>query len=179
MEVQNHKAVRRRQRRVLSCMACRRRKIKCNREQPCQHCMETRQQCNYEGPPSPQQWQIPKRVQKTVPKSVPKAQENNWRSIIFSPEANTPAGASGSSNHQQTSPTPPTLLNSPSPSHPVTASRHTGRAQEFLPSSYHAQNFKRDEDMFARKSAAHDSQMVLDKTRILRWSHWMGAGQEV
>ncbi|KAJ4147133.1 hypothetical protein LMH87_001680 [Akanthomyces muscarius] len=151
--MQPHSEVRRRRRRVLSCMACRRRKIKCNREHPCQHCTETQQVCNYQAPPSPQLWQAAKVVERPPPQN-----QNSWRSVIFSSGSNTPDSFGEAPVHHEAAPVPPTLLQSPPASQPTPAAR--------------------DDRIFARKSAVHDSQIVLDKTRILRWSHWMGAGQE-
>ncbi|KAM3510943.1 hypothetical protein MY11210_005409 [Beauveria gryllotalpidicola] len=163
--------VRRRRRRVLSCMACRRRKIKCNREHPCQHCKETQQACNYQAPPSPQLWQ--------ASKSAEKPRSNNWRSVIFSSGSNTPDSFGDGPVHHETTPVPPTLLQSPPASQPGPAATNSSdKAPETRKPNFISQLPQRDDRIFARKSAAHDSQIVLDKTRILRWSHWMGAGQE-
>lgn len=173
--MQPHSEVRRRRRRVLSCMACRRRKIKCNREHPCQHCTETQQACNYQAPPSPQLWQASKEIEAERPRA------NNWRSVIFSSGSNTPESfGDGGPVHHEAPPVPPTLLQSPPSSQPFPAApSNTHATPESHPPSFVSHLPRRDERIFARKSAALDSQMVLDKTRILRWSHWMGAGQEV
>ncbi|KAJ3499058.1 hypothetical protein NLG97_g641 [Lecanicillium saksenae] len=168
--MQQHGDVRRRRRRVLSCLACRRRKIKCNREQPCQHCVQTQQPCNYQGPPSPQQWQIPK--------SIEQPREHNWRAVVFSSENSTPDAPSEVAARHRATATPPPLLQSPPASQPTPALTNVGTTQESQPSNFLAQLPNHDDRLFNRKSAAHDSKIVLDKTRILRWSHWMGAGQE-
>ncbi|KAM3437395.1 hypothetical protein NHJ13734_004655 [Beauveria thailandica] len=152
-------------------MACRRRKIKCNREHPCQHCKETQQACNYQAPPSPQLWQ--------AAKSEEKPRSNNWRSVIFSSGSNTPDSLADGPVHHETTPAPPTLLQSPPPSQPGPAATNSSdKLLETRKPSFISQLPQRDDRIFARKFAAHDSQIVLDKTRILRWSHWMGAGQE-
>ncbi|ETS84627.1 hypothetical protein PFICI_02652 [Pestalotiopsis fici W106-1] len=45
---------RRRRRPAVSCVLCRRRKIKCNRESPCNNCVKSgRNECVYENPPPP------------------------------------------------------------------------------------------------------------------------------
>ncbi|XWW94364.1 hypothetical protein V2A60_002307 [Cordyceps javanica] len=175
---QPHSEVRRRRRRVLSCMACRRRKIKCNREHPCQHCTETQQACNYQAPPSPQLWQAASKV-------AERPRSNNWRSVIFSSGSNTPDSfADGSLPHHEAAAAPvqpPAVLQSPPASQPAppAAADHPERGPDTRGGgAFLSQLPQRDDRIFARKSAAHDSQIVLDKTRILRWSHWMGAGQE-
>lgn len=174
-DMQPHSEVRRRRRRVLSCMACRRRKIKCNREHPCQHCTETQQVCNYQAPPSPQLWQAAKVVERPPPQN-----QNSWRSVIFSSGSNTPDSFGEAPVHHEAAPVPPTLLQSPPASQPTPAAVSSAdRRPEPQNDSFVAHLPKRDDRIFARKSAVHDSQIVLDKTRILRWSHWMGAGQEV
>ncbi|EGX88623.1 C6 zinc finger domain protein [Cordyceps militaris CM01] len=129
-------------------MACRRRKIKCNREQPCQHCTETHQACHYQAPPSPQLWQAAEQQQQQQQQQQ-QPRSNNWRSVIFSSGSNTPDSfADGSSAQQETTAAlPPAALQSPPASQPTQATVDADR-------------------------------IVLDKTRILRWSHWMGAGQE-
>ncbi|OAA45359.1 C6 zinc finger domain protein [Cordyceps fumosorosea ARSEF 2679] len=178
-----HTQVRRRRRRVLSCMVCRRRKIKCNRELPCQHCTETQQACHYQAPPSPQLWQAstaapPEKQQQQQQQPRP---SNNWRSVIFSSQSNTPESTGDASTSHQDGPPPPVSLHSPPPSQPSATATDDGPAKPpdfHPPSSFVSQLPQRDYRIPTRKSAAHDSQIVLDNTRILRWSHWMGAGQE-
>ncbi|KAM3481160.1 hypothetical protein MY5147_000793 [Beauveria neobassiana] len=138
---------------------------------PSEHCKETQQVCNYQAPPSPQLWQASK------PAEEPRS--NNWRSVIFSSGSHTPDSFGDGPVHHETTPVPPTLLQSPPASQPGPAATNSSeKAPETRKPSFISQLPQRDDRIFARKSAAHDSQIVLDKTRILRWSHWMGAGQE-
>ncbi|KAM3510961.1 hypothetical protein MY11210_005427 [Beauveria gryllotalpidicola] len=108
-----------------------------------------------------------------------KPRSNNWRSVIFSSGSNTPDSFGDGPVHHETTPVPPTLLQSPPASQPGPAATNSSdKAPETRKPNFISQLPQRDDRIFARKSAAHDSQIVLDKTRILRWSHWMGAGQE-
>ncbi|KAF2011581.1 hypothetical protein BU24DRAFT_495735 [Aaosphaeria arxii CBS 175.79] len=43
---------RRRRRPAVSCTSCRKRKVRCNREQPCNHCTKSKTDCRYEGHPA-------------------------------------------------------------------------------------------------------------------------------
>jgi hypothetical protein len=44
------KPIRRRMRMITSCLECRRRKLKCNKSQPCTNCMKFSRECLYIGP---------------------------------------------------------------------------------------------------------------------------------
>lgn len=179
-----HSEVRRRRRRILSCLQCRRRKIKCNRQQPCNYCIETQQSCTYQAPLSPQPWQL--QPSKKVAKPPP-SNNNSWRSVILSaedggvaPGSSQAAAASayaGVADAGDAGPAP----TPPASSQGTPASLPTPGTCSINPNEAYAspQPLQHDAHILARRSAAHDSQIVLDKTRILRWSHWMGAGQEV
>ncbi|KAJ6785107.1 hypothetical protein PWT90_03564 [Aphanocladium album] len=168
--MQQHGLVRRRRRQVLSCLACRRRKIKCNREQPCQHCIQTQQQCSYQRPPSPVQWQDPKLAEQP--------RDNNWRAVIFSPENSAPDAPEDVATEHRAASTPGAVLQKPPASQPTPPAKSVATSHESQRARILSQLPKNIDCFWQRKFAAHDSKIVLDKTRILRWTHWMGAEQE-
>lgn len=184
--------VRRRRRRVLSCLECRRRKIKCNREQPCNNCSETQQQCGYQELP----WHHhqPPGQQSPARSRAPKAADSSWKSLVLTNGENTAAAAGpGISDTGRASAIPtPAASHGTGASHP-TPDIHVSPGSGYLqaasgPSSTPAPvpvppgpcSESRDTgNGFPRKLGAHGTDIVLDKTRILRWSHWISAGREV
>ncbi|KAK2070485.1 hypothetical protein P8C59_004972 [Phyllachora maydis] len=49
-QAQQAKPIRRRMRMITSCLECRRRKLKCNKSQPCVNCLKFARECHYLGP---------------------------------------------------------------------------------------------------------------------------------
>ncbi|OIW29326.1 hypothetical protein CONLIGDRAFT_615196 [Coniochaeta ligniaria NRRL 30616] len=188
---------RRRRRPALSCLECRRRKIKCDRNDPCAHCVSTKSPCSYKTfndksvfQPQPQQgagsWRLASSLSAS-PLALAEVQQTSTNNSI-SEHGNHPSGprivippavrqdgipnALGRDDTRPTESvraTEPDLrdlfkrvqkLEESSASNPIHGLSQTGR------------------DILARQCGLQDSQIILNKTRILRWSHWMGTAQE-
>jgi hypothetical protein len=179
---------RKRRRPALSCIECRRRKIKCDRNDPCAHCVAVKTQCVHRAYHEP-----------VAPQHPP--QDNSLTVLSATSTLTSPSPAQdgidlvvGTQQNRSSG-----LIN------PVATSTH----QSFLDTSLQ-QNRPRDtesdvqqlihrvqrleqasvtsplgglaetgRDILERQAGLQDSQIVLNKTRILRWSHWMGTAQEV
>ncbi|KIW15897.1 hypothetical protein PV08_05947 [Exophiala spinifera] len=233
---------RRRRRPALSCLECRRRKIKCDRNEPCTHCVSAKIECTY----------------KFYPDSVVDVRQSLGRSAL--PSAASPSASAVSSitvgnqhvlsdtrtadrrRHDQYSrhgpeiPLPENLVHPwgprataaarnneeslPSVSQPqlndsATGTRNCDTTQHqtgTVPTpNHHHQPQNEDaigaasiqsllqrirkleeasavdpahalsettQDIIATRSGLDGSQTVLDKSRMLRWSHWMGTAPE-
>ncbi|KAF2493579.1 hypothetical protein BU16DRAFT_83911 [Lophium mytilinum] len=186
--------LRRRRRPALSCIECRRRKIKCDRSDPCAHCVSTETQCAYTirsnkpvvqpggslgSSPSPSIY---------ATSSVARVQRNSTNRPTtvhgdFPPELQATATAAAAARQNDTPDTyglkqgirnraqdeGPNLrdllqrvqiLEQSSASSPIHGLAETGR------------------NILTRQSGLQDSQIILNKTRIFTWSHWMGMAQE-
>ena len=147
MEVQP----RRRRRPALSCQQCRRRKIKCDRTDPCNHCISASSSCTYStpvGPPRPRDRGVSLEATPLVASVVSPSRQQ--------PETCTPR-------------LPPTPL-----IHDTGPTTEASRLWQ-IPESAIETNKSDD----VRGLELPPPQLVLNKTRILRWSHWTGTGQEV
>ncbi|KUJ24541.1 uncharacterized protein LY89DRAFT_713366 [Mollisia scopiformis] len=187
---------RRRRRPALACLDCKRRKIKCDRNNPCGHCISTRSQCTYAiwskenesvvRHPPPQS--SGSTTTPSVYASSPTAQylgigtnltstdsasleHQSWSGILEAARQNDIQDNPGSNNTSSLEVTndEPDLwsllqriqkLKSSSPSSSIHELSENGR------------------DILARQAGLHDSQIVLNKTRMMGWSHWMGIAQE-
>lgn len=188
----------RRRRPALSCIECRRRKIKCDRNDPCAHCVTTKCLCTYKAfndkpviQPQPQAAAGPLSLGSSPsvpPSALAQVQQTSINTPIIEHE-NQSAGprtvaspvvrpdASLNSLGRDSSRLPdrvrdaePNLrdllhrvqkLEESSASSPVHGLSQTGR------------------DIFAHQCGLQDSQIILNKTRILSWSDWMGTAPEV
>ncbi|KAF2475088.1 uncharacterized protein BDR25DRAFT_253900 [Lindgomyces ingoldianus] len=183
---------RRRRRPALSCLECRRRKIKCDRNEPCAHCVSAKIQCTFkvysDGPviqQQPQQgssWGSNLSPSPCAPSpSAPTRPITEYSNHLYFPRVAVATDAAGQSDSPNTFgrndirsrdralDTEPDLrdvlrriqkLEESSASGPIRVLSENGR------------------DILARQSGLQNSQIVLNKTRILRWSHWMGTAQE-
>ena len=149
---------RRRRRPALSCLECRRRKIKCDRNEPCNHCVSSQAQCNFDFSSS---------------EPVPVRQPPQFGAI----PSPSPSGAT---------PAPPKQNNIPN------AIFHNEVRQSIRPQDTglpDLQDLLRRVQVLEEASSGHvhtlsetglqDSQIILNKTRLLGWSHRMGWGGEV
>lgn len=153
---------RRRRRPALSCLECRRRKIRCDRNEPCTNCVSTQTQCNFEFNSN---------------EPVPIRQQSQLGAIPSpSPSVTTATTVPSKQNN-----VPNTIL-------------HNDIRQPIRPQDTELPDLR---DLLRRvqlleKSAAsgppvhglseagqQDSQIILNKTRMLGWSHRMGWGGEV
>ena len=185
---------RRRRRPALSCIECRRRKIKCDRGEPCTNCVGTRARCVYrifgDEPIAQQHLQRASSWGPTPGQSV----------SARSPAALDEAFIIGRSNAEADGLLDPRIPDREE--HLQTA--NIRRRNDTLPSSSASEgeplqalldrvqlleeSLKFDpvhglsetgRDIFTRHSRLRDPQITLNKTRVLRWSHWMGTAKEV
>ena len=186
---------RRRRRPALSCIECRQRKIKCDRSEPCTNCVRIRVKCAYkifgDEPIAQQHLQRASSWGPTPSQSVnarsPSAPTEAFvvdRSVTEHADelldarvlerakrlqtANTrrrndtlPANGAPEGGPLQALLERVQLLEESLKCNPVHGLSETGR------------------DIFTRHSRLRDPQITLNKTRILRWSHWMGTAKEV
>lgn len=167
---------RRRRRPALSCLECRRRKIKCDREDPCGHCVSTSTQCIFkvfaDGPavssgdsrsstaqvaPAPSPQTLPVKV------NTPAADQSDFSFV--SPAAESPPHSSTPASPEST--------------------RRQGHGQDPGPrSQVSARTALRNlsktvQSILASQFGLEPGQIILNKTRTLRSSHWMGMAEEV
>lgn len=167
---------RRRRRPALSCIECRRRKIKCDRSDPCGHCLSTSAQCNFKlfGDEAPHPG-APKRsaVQATPAPStrtrrvygnVPAAEQADCPSTVPAAEStlnpDTPVAGRDSAGRQGGGETPGTR-----------SQGSVGTSLSILSET--------GQGILASQFGLEPSQILLNKTRTLRSSHWMGVAGEV
>ncbi|KAF2808194.1 FAD/NAD(P)-binding domain-containing protein [Mytilinidion resinicola] len=185
---------RRRRRPALSCIECRRRKIKCDRSGPCVNCVSTQTQCAY-----------------SIQSNKPGIQQGGSSGSVSSPSAYV---LSPVAQAQRTRTNRPTIEHGDLPTGPrATTSAAPAIRQNDTPNAFgHNQGIpNRSEDaepnlqdvlkrvqmlekssvsspihglaetgrnILTRQSGLQVSQIILNKTRIFTWSHWMGMAQE-
>lgn len=191
MERQPH----RRRRPALSCLECRRRKIKCDRNDPCAHCVSAKTRCTF-------------KVYSSEPVTQQQLQQGSSWNSAASPlaEASLPFAQA-----QLISTNGPILehmnnTQGPQVTAVAAAGQNDGLGHDHIEPLKHAQNDEPDvrdllrrvrrleessaaspnlgltetgRDILAQQSGLQVSQIILNKTRILRWTHWMGMAQEV
>ncbi|KAL7911584.1 hypothetical protein GGI35DRAFT_294069 [Trichoderma velutinum] len=206
MNQEQHKPYRRR-RPALSCLECRRRKLKCDRSNPCGRCVSTDAPCNYR-----------------IHQEKTAAKPRQTRRISSSSMPSSPA-AHLASPSSQVDPIGHSTCNATDTSN-RTASDNGGRDNETLnavastlgpidlsntPGANEIQNPTRrrfvdpelhylrervrslerslvhvpvhdlsqvGRDVLAGESGMPDAHIILNKTRIMRWSHWVGIVKE-
>lgn len=190
---------RRRRRPALSCVECRRRKIKCDRNQPCAHCISAKTQCGYKfynhesvvrrpplqprhgassGLPSSPSGYAPSPSVESQPAKPGQSISQITNRLPISSVPVTPDTSSGGNRS-----TLPESLRSNAPRDAtVEYSNDIGHAQNLTQSS--ASGPMRGLSEAARSTllvqhGLQDSDVILNKTRTLRWSHWVGAAEEV
>jgi hypothetical protein len=176
-----------RRRPALSCIECRRRKIKCDRKDPCAHCLAVKAQCvhrAYHEPLAPQH--PPQNISLPVlsatstltsPSPVREAIEpvvttqQNRSSGLINPALTT---------HQSFLDRPPQQNRPQDAESDVEQLIHrVQRLEQASATSPLGGLAETGRDILEKQAGLKDSQIVLNKTRILRWSHWMGTAQEV
>ncbi|KAF2739228.1 hypothetical protein EJ04DRAFT_540871 [Polyplosphaeria fusca] len=167
---------RRRRRPALSCVRCRQRKTRCDRTQPCAHCVASKVQCTYtvysNEPPAPGSSDSTTSPSTHRPSPPPQARvEHNASARIhtFDPNVSTSSSASDALGglHVPADPTLQDLL-SRLQSLEAASTACTSAAPESA----------RAEGILVPVLTLQDSRIILNKTRTLRWSHWMGAALE-
>ncbi|KAI8946843.1 hypothetical protein F4801DRAFT_39738 [Xylaria longipes] len=187
---------RRRRRPALSCLACRRRKLKCDRANPCARCVLTNTRCTFrvygsetsavrihsdrdgEGPTTSSPRTSPLTGTQVFDRGIPTREHIHLSSP---PAASTAAPVaprveySNSTSHSETS-------------HPTrtqeTASdfrdlqQRVRRLEESSVSNPARGLAETGRHILARHAGLRDSDIILKKTRLLRWSDWMGFAPE-
>ncbi|TFB00258.1 hypothetical protein CCMA1212_007629 [Trichoderma ghanense] len=198
-----------RRRPALSCIECRRRKLKCDRKSPCSRCVSTETQCTYtiyhqgkhraahgqdgrirvssNSMPSPS----------TIhPASNPSHVDTDCSSIVGtaasigersdhagrSIEARVTANSALGPDELSTAPAA-NEIEIPNRSRPVDPELRDlrGRVHRLERSMIHVPVHdlsQADRDMLAGEAGLPDARIILNKTRIMRWSHWVGIAKE-
>ncbi|KAH8164033.1 hypothetical protein CIB48_g4246 [Xylaria polymorpha] len=193
MELEVEEESRRRRRPALSCLPCRRRKLKCDRANPCARCVLTNTRCTF-------------RVYGGDPAAVRVPSHNDSEGLP------TPSSRTSPRNGTQLFDTgiPATEHIHPSPSHGVSAAAPVTSQVEFSNSASRSetlrstatqettpdfqdlqQRVRRLEEssasssarglaetgrhILARQAGLRDSEITLKKTRLFRWSDWMAS----
>ena len=208
---------RRRRRPALSCLECRRRKIKCDRNDPCAHCVSAKTQCTYKvysnepairqqpqqgssrgestSTPSAYASSPVAQARQQISTNRPVIEYGNHPSGTRVAAAAAAAAAAGGGGGGQND-TPNTLGRNDNDNNnnirPTNRVQGAGpdlrdllqRVQKLEQSSASSPIQGLSEtgtggNILALQSGLQDAQITLNKTRILRWSHWMGAAQEV
>jgi len=174
---------RKRRRPAMSCLECRRRKIKCCRNDPCAHCVSTKAQCTfsiYSNEPRPAPLTTPLNPSTYAPSSLALAQHlsTNRATVehgIYVPALARSEATNTPENNEIRSP------NRISEADPDLRDllRRVQKLEESASSNHIHGLSETRREILARQSGLQDTQIVLKKTRILRWSDWMGTSQEV
>ncbi|KAF2094645.1 FAD/NAD(P)-binding domain-containing protein [Rhizodiscina lignyota] len=184
----------RRRRPALSCIGCRRRKIKCDRNDPCAHCVSTRTQCIYSNGShvrqQPQQANSGDSITSPsvhAPSPLPRTQQVSTNGSIaeYGSHPSVTVAAPAPIGVQNATPSSlgrddiqrPNLVHDVEPDLRNVPQRAQRLADTSASNPIH-ELFENGRDILARQSGLQDSQIMLYKTRILRWSHWMGTAPE-
>ncbi|CAG8250370.1 unnamed protein product [Penicillium salamii] len=178
-----------------SCTECRRRKIKCDRKDPCTHCVATQLRCIYKGyrdyPASPSyntetvseirnpEHSSSRLAQRMMGKS-PLAQD--WQPSL-TPAIRSPGPTAtgtqidfNSSNLNERNPSCHT--NTPSQNFADLLSRVEALEKSSLQKPAGSLS-ETNRSCLQRPSHIESSEWIFSKTRIMRWSLWMGTAKEV
>ncbi|KAH0420806.1 C6 zinc finger domain-containing protein [Colletotrichum camelliae] len=188
---------RRRRRPALSCLECRRRKIKCDRNDPCTHCVSSKNQCTYKT------YRNEPETQGSTPQSDAGRALSNPALRRASPAIAGLAPPPGLGRSFQD------LVDTASPQTTQADERRTRTSNAVGPHTISPQNRTSEEEpdlqdllrrlqrlerdstgpnnlsssglarnVLSSHSGPQDSQVVLKKTRLWRWSDWMGEAEE-
>ena len=198
------KKSRRRRRPALSCLECRRRKIKCDRNDPCAHCVAAKTKCAFrvyrDEPLAQTQGQraqdSPGGSSPAPSPSVPSAPGYVQQSHTVMPSMghlNSPprfwAAAAGASAAAKRGGGPNTLENHDA--RPVQPPQDAAPAlwdllerlrsleASSISGSIRGRSFDTSREIGVRQCGLQGDQVVFDKTRMLRYSHWLGVNKEV
>ena len=190
---------RRRRRPALSCVECRRRKIKCDRISPCAHCVSNKADCIYRAyndRPSPLREHhrsptlSPSAPVHPVPRSVRRGQQSYRTSTLT---ASTPHSALSpplvprrevetQDSHRNDGRNQLESLADHRDS-PVDFRHLLQRVRKLEASSAsnstHPPSDTSRDILSLQSGPVQDAQILLNKTRVLRWSFWTGMSQDV
>lgn len=191
-------AILRRRRPAKSCLECRRRKVRCNREEPCNNCMAAKRRCAYQlfaSEPIYQHHSTPSSSQSSPFQAEiqrPNATDtNSGHAVTASAGARLTGGTSIvppsteiSASHLQTEISASHLQTVRNNEH---ADGFNGEAflrstqdlgQTATMSSDHGQSGTL-RGLIAQQVGMHPSQLMLMKSRIMKWSHLIFIAKEV
>ena len=180
-------SVRRTRRRpALSCLECRRRKIRCDRHQPCEHCVATKARCVFKVFPESAASNTPKRSETALSEWTP------GRSLVSpsSDAVHRTESLSDITSDDVVEADPASDLQLVEPADVQTNSsgvnailNRVKRLESRLPASStlistHGHTSE-GENSFGASENRPPSRVHLNKTRTLRWSHFLGMTEEV
>ncbi|KAK2776999.1 C6 zinc finger domain-containing protein [Colletotrichum kahawae] len=188
---------RRRRRPALSCLECRRRKIKCDRNDPCTHCVSSKNQCTYKT------YRNDPEARGTAPGSDVGRAISNSASRPTSPAVAgraAPPNLGRSFQDLADTASPQTIRADERPirtsdavgPHNKSPQNHSSETEPDLQDLLRRlQRLERDStgpnnldssglarNLLSSHSGPQDSQVVLKKSRLWRWSDWMGEAEE-
>lgn len=141
----------RRRRPALSCLACRRRKVKCDRKDPCGQCVSSKIKCNYSSGAQ---------VQATTVE-----------------QDDTPPTTLGNSQNHQSNSSPEIQQD---PLIPSDLQHSFQRIQMADGSSNPIHGLtETNRDLLAQAAGLQESKIIMKKTRISQWTDMMGTSKEV
>ncbi|KAF2268926.1 hypothetical protein CC78DRAFT_454231 [Lojkania enalia] len=182
---------RKRRRPALSCIECRRRKVKCDRTDPCTHCVVSKVECNYriyndglhtqQHPQQNTSWASTPSESTNAPSPKVRPQQPNAdgsdigygairRQVIA-----TALGWNETPNHLPNDGLRPTPRNQDAESD-FRGLIHL--LKEFPAASTTYGPSETSRNISASQSGSQDSQIIMNKTRTLKWSHYVGAAEE-
>ena len=195
---------RRRRRPALSCLECRRRKIKCDRNDPCAHCIAAKTKCAFriyrdEASAQTQAQQARNSPRRSLPDPpahvpTPPSYTGHSRTEMSSMEQpNSPFGFWTAAAEASAATERGNGPNTPE-SHNIQQSHPSGDAESTLwnlmgrlrhleatPTSDSIRERGSDttREIGALQSGLQGAHVVFNKTRMVRYSHWQGVSKEV
>jgi hypothetical protein len=177
--------LRRRRRPALSCFECRRRKIKCDRNDRCAHCVSTNTQCVYN---------VSGNDLVTLQQLQQQSSQHGASAYTTSPLAQAQRTSTNRPTTEQAEHRTTNWVTTPTAGilEPAPALTPVATNDIHIPTPNRVQNAEpdlgdilrriqtlEDPSAFASAIALQDSPLILNKERIFKWSHWLGTGQEV
>jgi len=181
----------RRRRPAKSCIECRRRKIRCDRNNPCSHCVSGKSRCTYKAFRTESLNNQRSSLWSLEPQSTPvepsqhinedRSRDDNLRSPVHLLSPHTIRANSGAA--PTISPTPgPRRDQRSGPASPAIGEDLFQRLQPLeqlsIPDTDHGQPGT-PRELVAHQVGLQASQLILMKSRVMRWSHLMFMAKEV
>lgn len=193
---------RRRRRPAFSCLECRRRKIKCDRKDPCSHCVSVAIQCAHkvfrDAPEtSPVQSRTQGRTAVSSPVDTPssraQSRQSRTRRIVNEKgrvtsrplvaradiSQSTPAPTLAGQTEATAAQTPPTTRAEDEQPSVHALLRRIQHLENSLATSPVAAHSELGGELIDRQPVHQDARVSLYKTRTLKWSYWVGMADEV
>lgn len=193
---------RRRRRPAFSCLECRRRKIKCDRKDPCSHCVSVAIQCVHkvfrDAPEtSPLQSSTQGRTAVSSPGDSPSSRAQSRQSRMYrivnekgrvtsrplvaraDVSRSTPAPTLAAQTEATTAQTPPTIRGEDDQPSVHALLRRIQHLEKSLATGSVSAHSEPGGELIDRQLGHQDTRVSLYKTRTLKWSYWMGVADEV